>query len=218
MAIIRFSALKKAVYATDPNGEFVDSEYSKRSRVGRLFEARDWKNGRDDHMNLKKNADNLYHYVEKTLQKQMKSYKKGQPVTIMVHGFLFNPKEPVTIRPEETDNAHGRIFHFQDGDIETEVRHHSSSWPLHLGFKKDEGESGLAVAYGWHSAPGLATSLLKRGQNHYQRAYDYAEDSAMALHHIFHALAKNIDEDIPIDIICHSLGSRVVIRLIAKIA
>ncbi len=219
MSIIRFSAINHTLYAPSPEGDIDKRDYNKRRKTGALFTAQDWNGGDNDHMHLKQNREALAHFMQTSLQNAMSSYRKKQPVLFMVHGFLYNPTERISGKPEDTDNPHGRNFHFVDGDPSSEIRHHTTSWPLHLGFEEnDAGKHGMAIAYGWHSSPGLASSLLKHGQNHYQRAYRYAEESATPLHHVISAVDQLLEADIPIDIMCHSLGSRVVIRLLAKIA
>ena len=135
----------------------------------------------------------------------------------MVNGFLFDPRVAVTRDPKETDNPHGRIFHFSAGDAGEEIRHHTTGWPLHLGFREaDDGEHGLAVAFGWYSQPGHATSLTSHGQNFYARAYDLGRSASWSLLRVLRALSAMLSSrGRPIDIFCHSLGSVVVVRALA---
>ena len=109
-------------------------------------------------MLAKPNSD-LSHYFEKMLEAAVADLPEDAPVTVMVRGFLFDPKQKISSDPSDTDNPHGRVFHYVDGDEHEEQRHHTSSWPLHLGFDPDDasGASGLAVAFGWQSQPGFAS-------------------------------------------------------------
>ena len=157
---------------------------------------------------------------DKRVEQELRGAPLAGPVVVMVHGFLFNPKERVFADPPANANPHGRVYHFQQRAEDEEIREHTTGWPLGLGFAADDsGAAGLAVAFGWHSAPGLAGSLLLHGQNHYARAYDYAGKSAWVLANVLVALAAHPAlAGRPIDLFCHSLGSRVVIRAIALMA
>ncbi|HUR53412.1 MAG TPA: hypothetical protein VMZ71_04750 [Gemmataceae bacterium] len=75
----------------------------------------------------------------------------AQPVVVMVHGFWYDPAARVR-KEQRSGNPHDLNFHFS----EAPQRHwrHTASWPLGLGFKRDDaGENGLAVAFGWDSTP-----------------------------------------------------------------
>lgn len=159
------------------------------------------------------------HYLEHALSAASDYQEFGAPLVIMVHGFLFDPKAAISEDPKDTDNPHGRIFHFTQKAEPHEQRHHTASWPLGLGFSdpEDSGSQGLAVALGWQSQPGFASSLLNHFQNFYARAYDNAGNTAWVLVNLIKALA-DIAPGKPIDIICHSLGSRVVLRGLAMVA
>ena len=90
---------------------------------------------------------------------------------------------------------------------------------LGLGFDKndDTGATGLAVALGWQSQPGFASALINHFENFYARAYDNAGRTAWVLVNILDVLAELLPNH-PIDLICHSLGSRVAVRAIALAA
>jgi len=97
------------------------------------------------------------------------------------------------------------------------MRHHSTSWPLGLGFAEDDqGESGLCIAFGWNSAPGFFSSLFDHGLNPYARAYEFAETVAWQLANVVEILTRTLDRRV--DIFCHSLGSRAVVRSLAQMA
>lgn len=94
-----------------------------------------------------------------------------QPVVILVHGFWYDPTDPIDEDSQDGNNPHARNFHFapppDPGSLrdftQTDHWRHTSSWPLGLGFKKEDdgGAGGLAVAFGWDSTP---TALRSRGR------------------------------------------------------
>lgn len=210
MSIIRLSVLKDTPYAPNRRGEIEMLDYKRRRRVGRLepLAAPHLAPARSD----------FRHYLGREVERAAADLPADQPVVVMVHGFLFDPKTAVSDNPKDTDNPHGRVYHFTVKDERHEQRHHTASWPVGLGFEEqDAGESGLAVAFGWQSQPGFATSLIEHFENFYARAYDNAGQSAWVLINLIHALAELMPGR-RIDIFCHSLGSRVVLRALALAA
>ena len=98
------------------------------------------------------------------------------------------------------------------------MRHHSTGWPRGLGIEEDDGGAkGLAIGFGWDSDPSPLGSLLKHGLNHYAVAYQRAEDAAWYLVAVLDQIVR-LRPGRPIDLFCHSLGSRVVVRAIARAA
>lgn len=86
-----------------------------------------------------------------------------------------------------------------------------------MGFDPQDktGKSGLAVAFGWQSQPGFASSLIDHFRNFYARAYENGGDAAWVLVN----LLKLLPEKLPghdINLMCHNLGSRVVVRALAQ--
>jgi pimeloyl-ACP methyl ester carboxylesterase len=160
-------------------------------------------------------SPDLDHYLETSLNLQGARLKAGVPVLCMVHGFLYDPRQIWQPDPADSDNPHCRLYHFKDLGEASEIREHTTGWPLQLEFaENDRGVDGLCVAFGWHSQPGFASSLLERFQNFYARAYDYATETAWPLVLTLRGLTRLI-RDRPIDIFCHSMGSTVVIRALA---
>ena len=211
MSIVRLSVLKDVVYAPDAVGNLRMSDYDRGERVGRL--------GPLAEPEIAPTNSGLHHYLSTGVESAASNLSATQPVAILVHGFLFDPKQSISPDPKETDNPHGRIYHFKTGDVREEQRHNTSSWPVGLGFDEadDTGETGLAVAFGWHSQPGFASSLIDHFQNFYARAYDNAGHSAWGLVNVIAELIELLPER-RIDLFCHSLGSRVVVRAIALAA
>lgn len=211
MSIIRLSVLKDVVYAPDADGDIKLLEYDEDRRVGMMESLAAPK--------MAGTNSNLHHYLSHAVESAAAELMDGQPILIMVNGFLFDPKQAVSAKPEETDNPHGRLYHFHDGNEQEEQRHHTTSWPRWLGFDADDttGATGLAIALGWQSQPGFATSLINHFQNFYARAYENAGQTAWVLVNVIDLIAELLPGR-PIDLICHSLGSRVVVRAIALAA
>ncbi len=211
MSIVRLSVLKDAVYAPDVDGDIKLLPYNRRRRLGRME--------RLTEPGVPPRDSDFRHYLTREVAAAGSALDVHQPVVVMVHGFLFDPKQAVSPEPEETDNPHGRVYYFAVGSEQNEQRHHTSSWPLGLGFEKNDntGETGLAVALGWQSQPGFASALINHFENFYARAYDNAGRTAWVLVNILDVLAELLPNH-PIDLICHSLGSRVVVRAIALAA
>jgi pimeloyl-ACP methyl ester carboxylesterase len=207
MAIVRFSVLGDIAYAPSIDGTIDMTAYDRDRRSGCLQALRQ--------PSLVGARDNFRHFMDTAVRDATKKLPADGPVILFVHGFLFDPKAAISPKPEETDNPHGRVYHFQVNNESEEQRHHTSSWPKGLGIKEDDkGKSGLALAFGWQSQPGFASSLIQEFQNFYARAYDKAGLSAWILVNVIRELNK-VMPDRQIDIFCHSLGSRVVLRAIA---
>lgn len=209
MSIVRLSAIKNTLYAPDADGMLDMRPYHHQRKTGVMETLPEpaWSGPKSD----------LRRYLSHELAMKAKNLG-NQPVLLMAHGFLFDPRQATSPNPEDTDNPHSRLYHFKDGDQDAEIRHHTSSWPLWMGFDPADmtGTSGLAVAFGWQSQPGFAASLIEHFQNFYSRAYDNGGMAAW----LFAVTIAELAELLPgkkLDILCHSLGSRVVIRALAMI-
>ena len=213
MSIVRLSCVRDTLYAPGSNGEYVSDGYNARKRppVGRLEKV--------SAPRLLPGNSQLGRYLDYSLGEASASLGAGQPVVVLVHGFLFDPKHAPTTDPAGSDNPHSRLYGFVVRDEFEEWRDHASSWPVHLGFEDDQGETGIAIAFGWHSQPGFASSLIKAGRNFYSRAYQYAGESSWPLLNTLCLLSEHdAIGDRPIDLFVHSLGTRVVLRALAKAA
>ncbi len=236
MSIVRISALKGAIHGVTPNGAFVHRAYDRDTLQGRTkaYREPDTAGGGHDPLNpgdpkpkgrelrergFPRAKSNLTHMLTSQIRPAIRNLG-DQPVTVMIHGFLFDPRDSVSDDPSDSNNPHSRHYHFIQGDLRDEIRHHTTSWPLGLGYTEDatEGEDGLVLAYGWHSKPGFATSLITKFQNFYARAYENAGQAAWNLLTALHVLNNELPAGKKIDLFCHSLGSRVVIRLLAYAA
>ena len=117
-------------------------------------------------------------------------FSEDRNPVIMVHGFRYDP------RSQSTDNPH---WHGYLGESGSFVRWRRDLIPDHLGF-----------GFGWYSVPGGFGSVLRawaHGRyNTYRWAYGLANDAGQALARVILAVGG------PCDVLCHSLGSRVVLR------
>jgi hypothetical protein len=222
MSIIRFSHVKETLTAPDAAGNLVEGGYTLRRRRGALGSfARPGIDvevpGEADRTRMANAVAHplLARHIEAEIAAKAARLAPGAPVLAMVHGFLFDPRMQVSSVPAETDNPHGRLYHFLDTGEASEIRHHTTGWPRQMGIAEDDaGESGLAVGFGWLSQPGFASSLISHFQNFYARAYDNGREAAWSLLAVLDALARTVT-DRPVDLLCHSLGSAVVVRAIA---
>lgn len=235
MSIVRVSALKGAVYGVEETGAFVHGAYDRRRFVGQTEELKEpdeaggglpavepgsepmsWQDA--DRRGFPRENSTLMHLMTERMAPAVANL--NGPVVLMVHGFLFDPRDTVGAKPEDSDNAHSRLYHFIDGDRDREIRHHTTSWPLHLGFGESDadGADGLALGYCWHSRPGFASSLIDKFQNFYSRAYANAEGASWNLLTVLHCMDRLLPEGRRVDLFCHSLGSRVIIRMLAHAA
>lgn len=211
MSLIRLTCLTDTLYAPEVDGNLDPRPYTRRRRRGRME--------RLVEPEIAPATALFRHYLRGAIERAAADLPADRPVVALVHGFLFDPKQAVTPEPEDTDNPHGRVYHLMRRDEAQEQRHHTTSWPLGLGFgaADQSGADGLALAFGWQSQPGFASSLISHFQNFYARAYDKAALAAWALLNALEELAAALPGH-PIDIFAHSLGSRVVVRAIALAA
>jgi hypothetical protein len=109
---------------------------------------------------------------------------------VMVHGFRYDP------RARSIDNPH---WHGRLGEAGSFVRWHRDLIP-----------DRPSLGFGWYSVPAGFGSVLRawyHGRyNTYRWAYDLADEAGKALAQVILAT------DGPCDLLCHSLGSRVVLR------
>lgn len=218
MSIIRLSLLRDGIYAPDHRGVITETRPFSATR------------GRDrrgaGRMPLYTRparpapGDDLMRYLERSLEVEAAALPADAPIVVLVNGFQFDPATAFFSPPHhhKADNPHVRIYHFEEYPQEVEMRHHSTGWPRGLGFADgDAGANGLAIGFGWYSNPGFFSSLFAHGKNFYALAYEFAETAAWQLACTIEALAELMPGR-RIDLFCHSLGSRVVVRALAQCA
>lgn len=221
MSIIRLSLLEDGLYAPDEHGVITyDGPFSARRGpdnrgLGNM--------GVLDRGTLPDARHPLTRHLDRALKTEAASLPEDAasgPVAILIHGFQFDPATSRFCPPHhpKATNPHCRLYHFDEHDEAVEMRHHSTGWPRGLGFERDDaGRAGLAIGFGWDSNPSLFHSLFEHGLNHYAVAYNRAEVAAWHLVAVIETLTR-LAPGRRIDLFCHSLGSRVVLRALAQAA
>ena len=89
MSIVRLSVLKDKPYAPKADGDIVLAAYDKTKANARgamtVLAPPD----------LAPPSDPLRHYLQKRLALATSGLAAGQPIVVMVHGFLFDPRHAV---------------------------------------------------------------------------------------------------------------------------
>lgn len=119
------------------------------------------------------------------------------PVAIMVHGYRFHPGR-------RRYDAEESLFAPVPRGEGWRVR----SWPAGLGFAEDQGETGVAIGFGWPATAPLLGSFLTTGRNGFARVYDAAADYGEQLAELIKRV-QAVAPGRPVDILAHSLGARV---------
>ena len=221
MSIIRLSMLEDGLYAPDARGVVsYTGPFSLARRGGRRGLDRMGNIARQE---LPGRGDPLQQYLGRALKIEDANAPDdpcAAPLVVLVNGFQYDPSRAYFDPPHhpKADNPHCRIYHFKQHDQDIEMRYHSTGWPRGLGIEDgDGGADGLAIGFGWDSDPSPLGSLLKHGLNHYAVAYQRAEDAAWHLVAVLDQIVR-LRPGRPINLFCHSLGSRVVVRAIARAA
>ena len=111
------------------------------------------------------------------------------PIAVLIHGFRFRPGRPFQC-------PHRHIL-----SIAPEIRDgREISWPQHLGL---DGHQGLAIALGWPSSGTIWNAHRKAAQVGVALAV-FAE--------LFHQIAP----ERPLNVVAHSLGTRVALTALAR--
>lgn len=113
------------------------------------------------------------------------------PVVVMIHGYRYAPDAA-------RHDPHRHILAPDPGAGEA-----IPSWPRALGFAP-EGEDGLALGFGWNARGGL------------RAAYARAETAGAELAALLAPLARRTGH--PVALIAHSLGARVALSALSRLA
>jgi hypothetical protein len=205
-----------ALFAPESDGAWVADGYDPYRRCGMLAELRgDLRTPLVDHLQRERSLI-------------LPELASDAPVCVMIHGFQYDPRAPLSHDRGRAANPHAQIFHFDEDDLNVERHAHSSPWPLRLGFDEDDGESGLAVGFGWASDPTYARgdwrdwlSTLRwsevGAETYYATAYRTAPIAAEGLTRTITALAE-VFPNRRIDLFAHSLGARVALFALRRLA
>ena len=117
----------------------------------------------------------------------------GAPVVVMIHGYSFAPDVP-------RHDPHRHILSLTpDPGCWKAV-----SWPRHLGFGRTPAQ-GLAIAFGWRARGTLWRAGLE------------ALRAGRALARLI-AEIRRLRPDAPVDLVAHSLGARVALAALPRLA
>ena len=205
-----------ALFAPDTDGAWIPGNYDPYRRCGMLSEL-----SGDVHKPL---VDHL----QRARSLNLPELGSDGPICIMIHGFQYDPRAPVSEDRGRAANPHSQIFHFVEDDLEVERNSHATPWPKRLGYEDDEGESGVAVGFGWASDPTYVRgdwrdwlSTLRwsdaGAETYYATAYRTAPIAAGGLAKTIIALAE-VFPNRRIDLFAHSLGSRVALFALRRLA
>lgn len=128
------------------------------------------------------------------------------PVAVLVHGYRFHPGR-------RRYDAEESLFAPVPRGEGARVR----SWPAGLGFAEDRGETGLAIGFGWPATAPLFGSILTSGRNGFARVYEAAADYGAHLAELM-ARVQTIAPGRRVDILAHSLGARVALAALPRLA
>lgn len=209
-----------ALFAPDSDGTWIRDPYDPYRRAGRLgFLRSEWHD---------QQIAQLVDHFHRERALSAPDIAADAPICLMVHGFQYDPRAPVSRDRGRASNPHAQIYHFNEDDPKVERVAHTTPWPLRLGFAPDDGESGLAVAFGWASDPTYARGdwrdWLSRlrwseagAETYYATAYRTAPIASVGLAATIEALAQ-VFPNREIDIVAHSLGARVALRALRKLS
>lgn len=117
--------------------------------------------------------------------------RQDAPIVIMIHGFRFDPAVPA-------HDPHAHILALRPG----RACWKAVSWPRHLGLA---GETGLAIAFGWQARGTIWA------------AHARAARAGARLARLIDALGR-VAPGRPVQIIAHSLGARVALTALPRLA
>lgn len=210
MSILRFSAIKHAVYVPWSDGQLARNAYSPQHGAGCIGSSRTAARPA-----LRRAVRS---HLEAMLPAATRDLPPEQPVAIFVHGYGFDPNDPVTDEPHQTANPHGRSYHDRRLPLRREKEGRCTGWNLGLGIDVDDsGQNGLAIGLGWYSDPNYFESMLQYGRSHYLEGLRYAERAAALWADLVTVLA-DLMPGREIDTVAHCGGAWVAMRGLTDLA
>lgn len=128
----------------------------------------------------------------------------GAPLVILVHGWKFHPGIAAA-------DPHRSLYAFGPSR-DPRVR----SWTAGLGIADDNGETGLAIGFGWPASAPHLSSLLGRGRTGFAEVYHRAEAAGAALATLV-ACIRALAPGRQVDVLAHSLGARVALSALPRL-
>lgn len=159
---------------------------------------------------------------------------RDDPVVVFCHGFQFDVRgnRPDPLNRVTTNNPHLLIYHFDEAasqDQEDSV--HNTPWLARTFFDDGKGTEadmkGLALCWGYDGTGdtnGILDFSTPSGtwENFYSLAYEDAMISGHGLAAAISQLARRLEAagqaDRPINIVCHSLGTRTTMKALEILA
>jgi hypothetical protein len=135
--------------------------------------------------------------IEPALAAGLRGLAPEAPVTILIHGYKFDPGRPA-------QDPHRSLFAYSPAPASWKVR----SWPAGLGFAPEGPGGGLCVGFGWPASEPHLPSLIATGRTGFAHVYDRAGAMGGPLA----ALVERVQALAPgrsVDLLAHSLGARV---------
>ncbi len=120
---------------------------------------------------------------------------RGNVPVVLVHGFGYNPWQASDNNPHYHESGLGKTSTF-------------GMW------RRDLIPERAAIGFGWYSVPFGWRGLWGSVSNGRWNRYRYAWDLAWQAGRILSVMLRNLDG--PVDILCHSLGSRVTLAALAQ--
>lgn len=135
--------------------------------------------------------------LETGLRRRLGQCPKASPIVVLIHGFKFHPDNPDA-------DPHRSLFALRPDRDDWRTR----SWPEGLGFRDDQGETGLCIGFAWPASAPMLASLVNTGRTGFAHVYDRAAAYGARLAELV-ALVQRLAPGRPVDLMAHSLGARV---------
>ena len=137
------------------------------------------------------------------LAQALRRLPKAAPIVIMIHGYKYHPRSPVTDPHRLLYSAHPE-----------RMGPKAVSWPVELGFAPMGETDGLAIGFGWEGRPSHKISP-KPFLNRFAHVYAQANRAGGHLARVLGWIAELAPHQ-KVDLVAHSLGARVVFCALAR--